>query len=198
MTKIKLRAGMLLYDYRFLRMWIAVILLFNVTSIVTAVLYDNIRDSLFSQELLNKFEDIAGGSFNPFLMSLQIFVNNIFVTLVSALLSITLILPLFIIAINGAAVGFISSYALYGVENTIFSTPYLIFYSLITHGSIEVPALSIIATTALLAGRNLNTIIRSVASVLPIPVVMLLIAAIIESTLTIALILILSFIKLLI
>ncbi len=187
-----------LYDYRFLRMWIIVILLFGVTSITATIAYSSVSSSFLSEQLLDKFKDMAGDSFNPFLLSMKIFINNTIVTLVSALLSITIILPLFIIAVNGIAVGFISSYAMYNTENTLFHSPYMVFYSLITHGSIEVPALSLVAAAVLFAGRNVNVIIKNVTQVIPVSIVMLLVAAVVESTLTIALILALSLIRLLI
>ena len=192
------KAKLMLYDYKFLRMWIIVILLFSATGIIATITYSILRNSLFSEQLLDKFKDMASDSFNPFLLSMKIFINNTLVTLVSALLSITIILPLFIIAINGIAVGFISSYAMYNTENTIFHSPYMVFYSLITHGSIEVPALSLVAATVLFAGRNINAIVKNVTSIIPVSIVMLLVAAVVESTLTIALVLALSFIRLLI
>ena len=189
---------LILYDYRFLKLWIIIIILFSTTSIIAAIAYNSLLSSLFSEQILDKFRGMADDSFNPFLLSMKIFINNTLVTLVSALLSVTIILPLLIIAINGIAVGFISSYAIYNTENTIFNSPYIIFYSLITHGSIEVPAISLIAATTLLAGRDINTIIKNVTYAIPVSIVMLLVAAVVESTLTIALILTLSLIRLLI
>ncbi len=191
-------ARLILYNHRFFRMWIIVVLLFSATGIIATIAYSSLLNSLFSEQLLDKFEDMAGDSFNPFLLSMKIFINNTLVTLVSALLSVTVILPLFIIAINGIAVGFISSYAIYNTDNTLFQSPYMIFYSLITHGSIEVPALSLVAAAVLFAGRSVNAIIKNVISVIPVSIVMLLVAAVVESTLTIALILGLSLIRLLI
>ncbi len=142
-------------------------------------LYSGLVESLM-RELMGK---MPSGDLNPLLLFPFIVVNNSIVIIVTLLFSFTIIVPFLVIAVNGVVVGFLSAY----VANMGYK--YLTIFAYIApHGVIEVPAVALAASSFIVVfTRGLGKLPENAVSIFIIALIMILVAALVESTVTLAL-----------
>ncbi|MFN4045890.1 MAG: stage II sporulation protein M [Acidilobaceae archaeon] len=171
-----------LLDPYIYKAWIFLTVLFGVVSIVASAaypLYSSLAEGL-AREFSGKMPFTG---LNPLMLFLFIVVNNSIVIIVTLLLSFTIIVPILVIAVNGAVVGFISAYvADLGYR---YST---VFAYIAPHGVIEVPAIALAASSFIVIfTRGLKRLPEDVVRIFMIAFIMILVAALVESTVTLAL-----------
>jgi len=131
------------------------LLLFGAVMALTVVSYDVFRDTLMGQIVEDNVEELTGFlDFPMYVLPLLIFVNNAIVAITVTFLSVTLIWPLISITMNGAVVGYVVASTLTG---DLLGSPLpldmarmarYIFAVLTPHGSVEIPAIALAASTA--------------------------------------------------
>ena len=168
--------------------WYAVIVLFGVMAVLVVAFYNNLMSGYVGQYLLNETQQLKqlAGYVNvtPYLyalLPLLIFVKNSITDLLAYVFLITFIVPIGIIAFNGGLVGFVTAFTMPQHSNALVE-----FYLLAPHGVIEIPAFSLtVASMALIRKGVGNMYVRGFELFL-MSLLMLAVAAIFESSVTIA------------
>jgi len=132
---------------------------------------------------LGGIEDIA--SLPPYLLPLAIFANNFFIAVVVAALSFTVIVPLANLVFNGIVVGYVvSEVAGQLVEQGLALSPASAAALLAPHGSLEIPAVAIAASSMAWITRGLRATLRAAVRNLAVALSLLLVAALAEVAVT--------------
>ncbi|MEN3000195.1 MAG: stage II sporulation protein M [Acidilobaceae archaeon] len=176
----------LVLDRAFVYAWIGLTALFGLSATLSSALYfsyggqfGDLVEGLVAErvELLEELPLPQG------LLFLAIFSNNATIALLSAALSFLLVVPLLVIMLNGALVGFLLSAT--SVEASSLGLPSAAaYFLLVPHGVLEVPALSLASSAfvGLLGGRRY---VRFVVASSLLALTMLLCAALVEQVLII-------------
>ena len=197
------RAEEYVYSRGFLRDWILSTAIIVVVMVAVSAAYPAIAESSVGDAIRRQLEQLVekagGGPLNPLSLMALIILNNVRVALIMALSSPTLVLPVMIEAFQGAAVGYMISAVLHGdylaPSVGVQLTPLLIHYGLVPHGVVEIPAISLVVAPLIGVGRHgLKKAVVYSLSLLPLTIAMLIVAGVVESTVTIVLILLISII----
>ncbi|MCC6044304.1 MAG: stage II sporulation protein M [Desulfurococcaceae archaeon] len=180
--------------------WISLVTLFYIATLVGSLLYHAAPETIKEQIVLWISEyyksRVPGLTLNPIVLFMVVLINNTVVAIVAWLLSITVVVPLLTMLVNGLLVGFIVSLvaSLGGAAGGGYN--YLSLYlSLAPHGIIEIPAIALASSSfAIALTRGFKRFISSLPSVLILALIMIAIAAIVESTITIILAMIATYI----
>ena len=166
------------------RTWIILIALFGIVGIIIIFSYNTIMQSFIGQYLQSQESGIRqiAQSFeignNYYLLPFVIFGNNIKTALITWISSITIIIPILIVAVNGGLVGFV-------LPAAYSHPPLVLFYLLVPHGVIEIPSVTLVASVfILLISKGPAKMYRDSIGILIMSAIMLAVAAIIESFLT--------------
>ncbi len=141
------------------------------------------------EEFVSSSEERLAGlaELNPVILPAAIFVNNVVVALISAATSLTVVAPMVIIALNGVLVGSVLK-AAYLVPELESVNAALIHFMLAPHGSLEIPAIAVASSAGLYVidfSRRFRAPLRSVIKRnVYLSVLLLLVAAIAEVTVT--------------
>ncbi len=180
--------------------WISLVTLFYIATLVGSLLYHAAPETIKEQIVLwisEYYESrVPSLTLNPIVLFMVVLINNTVVAIVAWLLSITVVVPLLTMLVNGLLVGFIVSLvaSLGGAAGGGYN--YLSLYlSLAPHGIIEIPAIALASSSfAIALTRGFKRFISSLPSVLILALIMIAIAAIVESTITIILAMIATYI----
>jgi uncharacterized membrane protein SpoIIM required for sporulation len=180
--------------------WISLVTLFYIATLVGSLLYHAAPETIRERIVLwisEYYESrVPSLTLNPIVLFMVVLINNTVVAIVAWLLSITVVVPLLTMLVNGLLVGFIVSLvaSLGGAAGGGYN--YLSLYlSLAPHGIIEIPAIALASSSfAIALTRGFKRFISSLPSVLILALIMIAIAAIVESTITIILAIIATYI----
>lgn len=173
---------------------VAVIAFFGLVLVGSTLYYEVIRDSPVGsviEEAISNIEDI--GAAPKLLLPLIIFLNNVVVALRVVLFSFTIILPFVDVGFNAVVVSYVIADSILAGGLGDFlptgSIPQYIFAVLTPHGSIEIPALGVAASTAFymvdhLKGRKVG-LLRVAKRNFLLTLYMLMVAAILEVTVSV-------------
>lgn len=176
-------------DDTYRRAWYLFIAVFGLVAVLVATFYREIISSYLGQYLLNQTQSIRSivsfvNTSSPYFYAALpgiIFAKNSLTDIMDFVLMITIVFPIFVIILNGGLVGFVSVYTL-----PIHGNSLVIFYFLAPHGVIEIPAFSLVASSMILIFRRGLSKAYSIAfSLLALSVLMLVVAALTESSITI-------------
>jgi len=183
----------LVADEKLLGRVLVFLVFFGAVMVSTAASYETVRGTLVGQMVEENIEDLTGFLDYPmYILPLLIFLNNAIVAVTVTFLSVTIIWPIFSVAINGAVVGYVIASALTGglFDAQIPLDPAMLarytFAVLTPHGSVEIPAIALAASTMFyvvdkLMGRPVSlgmVIKRNITAT----ILMLAAAAILETT----------------
>lgn len=208
MTEEPRRQGLLSRAERFLlekglaKYWILGLLLFVAPMVLTALFYDYVEDSPIGgfleealgglQERAKSVEGLGNLAVRIAATFALILANNLVVALIMALSSVTIVLPVAVIAFNGLLNGYVVGAVLRGSltlpEGGLAArdvSPIDVFAALAPHGVIEIPALALLVAP-LMAVNSLSykEAVKTSISLVPVVAVLLAVAALIESTIT--------------
>ena len=168
------------------RAWYLMIILFGALAVAVSAAYGYITKTYAGQVLLNELQQLkevveyTNSSNVPFVtLFAVIFANNSLKDVLDYALLVTLVFPFLFLALNGALVGFVAQYAL-----PLHGTAVAIFYYLVPHGVIEIPAFSLVAASFVLIRRGVGVMYEKAFALLALSVLMLLVAAAVESGIT--------------
>ncbi|ADL18561.1 hypothetical protein ASAC_0153 [Acidilobus saccharovorans 345-15] len=176
-------------DSTYRRAWYLFIIAFGVVAILVATFYKEIVSSYVGQYLLNQTQSIRSivsfvNTSSPYFYAALpgiIFAKNSLTDIMDFVLMITMVFPIFVVVLNGGLVGFVSVYTL-----PIHGSSLAIFYFLAPHGVIEIPAFSLVASSmVLIFKRGLSKAYSVAFSMLVLSVLLLVVAALMESSVTI-------------
>ncbi|MCE4602189.1 MAG: stage II sporulation protein M [Desulfurococcales archaeon] len=197
------RAEGYIYSRGFLGDWLLSTMIIVALMIIVSAAYPIIAESSIGKTIREQLDQLLEGAdetpLDPISLMSVIILNNIRVAIIIVLTSPTLALPLVIEAFQGAAIGYMISATLYGDYLTASAgipiIPLVIHYGLVPHGAVEIPAISLLVAPILGVRRYgfKKAIVYSI-SMLPLTIVMLIVAGVVESTVTIVLILLISII----
>jgi len=184
---------------------VAVLVLLGASMVAAVVGYDWIRSQVVGQMVEESIEQVTSLADQPWYMfPILIFENNARLAIVTALLSPVFIIPLFIIAFNGMVVGYvvveaiIAGFGVKGLLTGVEGPGRIIFAFLAPHGSIEIPALAVAASTMFYLVDKARGVpvsfLRVLARNLALSILILAVAAIVETTITVAYGIIVAFI----
>ncbi len=181
-----------LLERTFILTWASLVLLFYVAMLAGSIAYHfspaSFREQIASFIMEYYETRVPRPAFNPLALFILILVNNSMVVIISLLLSITVVFPILVMIVNGVIVGFVVS--LTAFEILVGGSPsYLTLYmSLAPHGIIEIPAIALASSAFSVAfTRGFRAFISSLPGILLLSLSMILIAALIESTITLIL-----------
>ncbi len=167
--------------------WYAVIVVFGVSAILAVVFYRNIASSLLGQYFINETQQIKQlanyvNVTGPLYVVLPviIFAKNSLTDLIAYGLLVTLVAPIGVIIFNGGFLGFVTAITLPYHGNVLVE-----FYLLAPHGVIEIPAFSLTVASISLLRKGVDYMYFKGFSLFLVSLVMLLVAAVFESTVTI-------------
>jgi uncharacterized membrane protein SpoIIM required for sporulation len=180
--------------------WISLVTLFYIATLGGSLLYHAAPETIKEQIVLwiNEYyiSRVPSLTLNPIVFFMVVLINNTVVAIVAWLLSITVVVPLLTMLVNGLLVGFIVSLvaSLGGAAGGGYN--YLSLYLFLApHGIIEIPAIALASSSfAIALTRGFKRFISSLPSVLILALIMIAIAAIVESTITIILAMIATYI----
>ncbi len=193
------------YTARFLKAWVTVSLIVSASLVASTISYPLLRDTVVGQTIedqLRQVLDMAQSEGQSLIsLPLLIILNNMQVALIIALLSPTLILSLGLEAFQGAVVGYFIPMILYGALNTgqivDVSDPLFVFYGLVIHGVVEIPAIALVAAPVILARTTgIRKAFTNSVKLIPHAFILLAIAGIVESTITVVVVLLIALVKL--
>ncbi len=177
----------------FVRDWIMATLIVAITIVGASTFYPILRETGlggFIEDQISQLRELVGGG-SSLPLVLLIILNNIRVLLIITITIPTIILPISILALQGAIVGYLTSWMLENPvieaspEISITITPMYIFLALIIHGIIEIPAFSLVLAPLMsFRKRGIKSTFKLSLSLLPLSMLMLVIAAVIESVIT--------------
>ena len=183
----------LIRDEGLVKAWLLITLLFGALTTLFAGTYQAIMDRFglareLTERSIERMEELSRlASVVP--LPLLILGNNAVVATIEALSSITIVAPIIIIAFNswilGSLVGSILSGGelIDGLEGPIAALT--TFMSLAPHGVVEVPAMTLVAASVAKLRLGPKSVLKTALKLLPVSLLMLLIAAIVESALII-------------
>jgi len=190
---------------RLVRYWIYMILLISVTMILSTLFYPTLSSTRVGdvverqiEELFRKAESVSGA--DPLGLAAMILLNNTIILLLMALLSPTIIAPILIGMYQGLVVGYIIPVMLEGGLNNSQALygPVVLFYGLSVHGVIEIPAIALALSPLLgVFEQGFKKTIIYIFKLVPYSILLLVIAAVIESVVTRAVIVLVILIKIL-
>jgi len=191
-----------------LRHWVRAVSIIVVVLVASSIFYNQIHGSSlgsFVEEQLDKIRDVSSNAGNmPPGIFLAIILNNLQVLAVMVILSPTLVLPLLIASFQGVVVGYMVSQIIEGGGVSVAGVdfkfdPVTIYYALSVHGVVEVPAIALILSP-LIAVREYGFVrsLKNMIRLIPIAALLLVIAAVIESTVTLIALIIIIAVKILI
>ncbi len=164
--------------------WILLIALFGIAGIAIVISYNVIMQSFIGQYLHSQESSIRqiaqsfGIGNNEYLFPFIIFGNNVKTAIITWISSITIIIPILIVSFNGGLVGFV-------LPSANSNPPLVLFYLFVPHGVIEIPSVTLVASTfILLISKGPVKMYRYSIGILIISVIMLAVAAFIESFIT--------------
>ncbi len=170
-----------------------VLVLFTLVTFVSSVYWEHVGagpiGDIVEQALEHVEEAESVAETNYFLLGLLIFVNNVIVAVRDIILSFTIVLPFLDVSFNAIVVGYLigmvvsASPIIEGAGNAI-----VILAALLPHGSVEIPAIAVAASTSFyvvdrIRGRSRN-LLQVVRRNLLLTIYMLAVAAIIEIIVT--------------
>ncbi len=166
------------------RTWITLIALFGIVGIVIIISYNAIMQSFIGQYLQSQESGIRqiaqsfGIGNNYYLLPFIIFGNNVKTAIITWISSITIVIPILIVAVNGGLVGFV-------LPGAYPNPPLVLFYLLVPHGVIEIPSVTLVASVfILMISKGPTKMYKDSIGILVISAIMLAVAAFIESFLT--------------
>jgi len=182
-----------LLDASFVKAWVVFLILFYIASLLGASVY-----LLLPEDLRVKAENwvreyyesrIPSVGLNPVILFLIILVNNSVVVILTWLLSITIVFPIVVVAVNGFIVGFVVPFTIRASEGLGFNVDYItLFLTLAPHGVIEVPAIALVSSAFIIAfTRGFGKFLSSMPGILVVALAMILVAAAVESTISLLL-----------
>jgi len=179
-----------LLDASFLKAWVVFLILFYIASLLGASAYLLLPEDLrvrVESWVMEYYEPSVG--LNPVILFLIILVNNSVVVILTWLLSVTIVFPIVVIAVNGLIVGFVVPFAIRAGESLGFNVDYItLFLTLAPHGVIEVPAIALVSSAFIIAfTRGFREFLSSMPGVLIVALAMILVAAAVESTISLLL-----------
>ncbi|MEB3773451.1 MAG: stage II sporulation protein M [Desulfurococcales archaeon] len=190
---------------RLVRYWVYMILLISITMTLSTLFYPVLASTRVGdvverqiEELFEKAESVSGP--DPVGLAALIFLNNTMILLLMALLSPTIVAPILIGMYQGLVVGYIIPALLEGgfINSQVGYGPVVIYYGLSVHGVIEIPAIALALSPLLGVFRQgLRRTITYVFKLVPYSVLLLVIAAVIESVVTRVMIILIVLIKIL-
>ena len=166
--------------------WYVMIVVFGLSALLVAMFYNAIISSFTGQLLLNQTQQIrqiaayvkmTGWTYAA--LPIIIFLKNSLTDLLVYSLLVTLVIPVAVLIFNGGLVGFVTELTL-----PVHGNPLVIFYLLAPHGVIEIPAFTLTAASLSLIRRGVGSMYSKGFALLVLSISMLVIAAIVESTLT--------------
>ncbi len=174
---------------------VIVLILIFAAFMAIPILDPSVLDSLMGEMAKSQTQEIDSIlNYSLFILPAIIYLRNLSVALILVLTSITVVIPLFIIALNGMIVsaiimGMLDSLLTANVLANVTPGGLSVFIvsSLAPHGMIEIPTITISASTIAILPRGLGRLAKSAKGVLYIASANLLAAAIIESTITLIL-----------
>lgn len=164
--------------------WILLIAIFGIAGIAIVISYNAIMQSFIGQYLQSQESSIRqiaqsfGIGNNEYLLYFIIFGNNAKTALITWISSITIVIPILIVLFNGGLVGFV-------LPSANSNPPLVLFYLLVPHGVIEIPSVTLVASTfVLLISKGPVKMYRYSLGILIISIIMLAVAAFIETFIT--------------
>ncbi|AFZ70855.1 uncharacterized membrane protein [Caldisphaera lagunensis DSM 15908] len=166
------------------RTWITLIALFGIVGIIIILSYNAIMQSFVGQYLQSQESGIRqiaqsfglGNSY--YLLPFIIFGNNVKTAIITWVSSLTIVIPILIVAVNGGLVGFV-------LPGAYPNPPLVLFYLLVPHGVIEIPSVTLVSSVfILLISKGPVKMYKNSIGLLLISAIMLAVAAFIESFLT--------------
>ncbi|MEB3859688.1 MAG: stage II sporulation protein M [Desulfurococcales archaeon] len=185
--------------------WVASLLVFAVPMIASSILYEEIAGSPLGEAVSEALSDLERRASwlqdieNPAARAAAVFAlilaNNVIVAVIMAASSVTLLIPVGVLAFNGVMVGYVMGAFLRGLTGTVEAQAAAVepstidlFVALTPHGIIEIPALALIAAPLLAAGKiGYVEAVKTSISLLPVTLALLAVAALVESTITVIL-----------
>jgi len=179
-----------LLDTSFLKAWVVFLILFYIASLLGASVYLLLPEDLrvrIESWIREYYEPSVG--LNPVTLFLFILVNNSVVVILTWLLSITIVFPIVVIAVNGFIVGFVVPFAIRAGESLGSNMDYItLFLTIAPHGVIEVPAIALVSSAFIIAfTRGFGKFLSSMPGILVVALAMILVAAAVESTISLLL-----------
>jgi len=182
-----------LLDTSFVKAWMIFLILFYIASLLGASVY-----LLLPEDLRVKAENwvreyyesrIPSVGLNPVTLFLIILVNNSVVVILTWLLSITIVFPIVVIAVNGLILGLVVPFTIRASESLGSNVDYItLFLTLAPHGVIEVPAIALVSSAFIIAfTRGFREFLSSMPGVLIVALTMIIVAAAVESTISLLL-----------
>ncbi|MGC9072114.1 MAG: stage II sporulation protein M [Acidilobus sp.] len=166
--------------------WYLLIVVFGLSAAFVVAFYKDIMSTALGQYFVNQtqqirqiasYVNVSTGTY-AFLPAIIFAKNSLTDVLVYALL-VTLVFPIIVLIFNGGLVGFVSVLTLPEHGNSL-----VIFYLLAPHGVIEIPAFALTAASMSLLRKGVGSMYSKGFGLLALSVFMLIVAAIVESTLT--------------
>jgi len=182
-----------LLDASFLKAWVVFLILFYIASLLGASAYLLLpEDSRVRVEnwVMEYYESrIPSVDLNPVTLFLNILINNSVVIILTWLLSVTIVFPMVVITVNGLILGFAVPFAIRASESLGFNVDYItLFLTLAPHGVIEVPAIALVSSAFIMAfTRGFREFLSSMPGILIVALAMILVAAAVESTISLLL-----------
>jgi len=163
--------------------WAVVVYLtvFSLTSIVVALepgLAGPVSGTI--EGAVERVEQVANAPLAA--MPAIIFANNLLVALRDALLAFTVVVPVFDMVLNGAVVGYVVASVAEEVGG--YASPFIVYSLLAPHGSLELPAIALAASSAAWVTAGIRAVFRSALRNLAVAAVMLAVAAAAEVAVT--------------
>jgi stage II sporulation protein M len=183
-------------ERNFVITWASLVILFYIATLAGVIQYhiapEGLRDSIASwirEYYGSRVPDSELGPAIIIALFAVILINNMVVVIVAGLLSVTIVVPLLIMLVNGLLVGFVVPLAsdMGGVFGGGYS--YIsIYLSLAPHGVIEIPAIALASSAfAIALTRGFRVFISSLPGILILALSMIAVAALVESTVTVVL-----------
>ncbi len=184
------------------RYWVLGLLIFVVPMILTVLLQDLVKESPLGVVVERALEGVRerARSVEGFENALAriaatfalILANNVLVALVMALTSVTVVVPIAVIAFNGVLTGYVIGTIVgeppAGPEGQLLARDVSsigVFAALTPHGVIEIPALALLAAPLLAINvLGYKEAVKTCFSLVPVVIVLLAVAALVESTIT--------------
>jgi stage II sporulation protein M len=166
--------------------WYLLIVVFGVSAVLVAVFYNSLQSSVLGSYMANEtqqIKEVAGYFSNSSslyaLLPVIIYANNSLKDVIMYALLIVLVFPPLVLIINGGLVGYVSMLTL-----PIHGNSLVVFYYLVPHGVIEIPAFSLTAASIVLIRRGVGAMYYRAFPLLVLSLTLLIVAAIVESTVT--------------
>jgi len=192
-SSLPVRLALELSDRRTLVTSVALLALFIVSGLIPLALGDRIAESWVGEQLNDQLEQLGEAADEGGFMGLtaKIFINNLKVSVILATLYFTIIVPIFVVVLNGMILGFLPATGLLDSLASALGLSSsrgiaLVYYAgLVPHGLLELTTILLIASlisTGLRGG--LSRIAARIGSRLVMAAVNLVVAAAVETIVT--------------